>query len=621
MIVGAIINIALLFVVARRLLGVPVGWGRVVIISTLVYLAASPLLETLWAGLHIDERRPALPVVLVVLVIGGCLIAGELVVLAVLEALLPTRSVPTATSLVTGFPAAVRRTRRYLEIWWIGVRRGLTAYLGPAPRSADETSRAARSLRRGLTDAGVTFVKFGQMLATRADLLPGPFVQELSKLHSQVEAEPWEAVRPVVEESLSAPLDEVFADLDTTPLAAASVAQIHAARLADGTAVFVKVQRPRARSQVTADLDILRRIASRLERQTDWGRRIGAVALVEGFAASLHEELDYRVEVANMRGVGAASDLIVPKVHTDLSSERVIVMQRIAGLPLSSAAAELGRLTDAERAELAERLLSQVLRQIFVHGVFHADLHPGNVILTEDDDLALLDFGSVGRLDRPTRNALVLLLYAVDRQDSIAATDTLIDLLDRPADLDDRELERDLGRIILRLGDGAGASGALFTDLLDVVVRHGFRVPPQLAAVFRTMATLDGTLRLIDDDIDLIGVARLHSADIARTLVGREAAQEQLTHQLATLLPVLARLPRRISRIGEQLEDGTLTVNVRPFSAAADRAYLSGVGGQVNLTLLACAAGSSSSPASRAPSWQPGSGCGRSSARPCCSAD
>lgn len=592
--IGTLINIAILMYMARRLLGVPVGWGRVALLSFAANAIGYPGVESAFEHFGITDASPGLPVLLVILVLAASVITAEIVVLTILEVFIPTRAVPPLTSVITGLPAGIRRFRRYVSIWWILLRRGLTAYFGPAPVRGLESTRIARSLRLALTDAGVTFIKFGQMLSTRPDLLPRPFVVELSRLHSQVEAEPWAAVRPVIEEELGRPIGEAFAELSETPMAAASVAQIHAATLADGSDVVVKVQRPKARRQVTADLDILHRLARRLESQTTWGRQIGAVALAEGFAASLHEELDYRVELANMRGVGAASDLIVPTAYEDLSSERVIVMERISGQPLSSSKEALDALTDDERAALADDLLTGVLRQIFVGGVFHADLHPGNVILTDDGRLALLDFGSVGRLDRTARGALVMLLSAVERQDSIAATDSLLDLLDRPRDLDDRQLERDLGALITRYGSGglpAGGTGAIFTDLLDLVVRHGFRVPPQLAAVFRTLGTLDGTLRLIDPKVDLIGIAQTRGSEIAAALIGKDAIKAQAEHQLATLLPMLSRLPRRISRITEQLEDGTLSVNVRSLGDVGDRSFLANVGHQLNLTLLGVAMG------------------------------
>lgn len=587
-IVAAVLNAVLLLYLTRRLLGVPIGWGRVVILSLVVNAFVNDAAQLYVDTFRIDVQSPSPAALALTAVVTGGLITAQMILLTVLEAVLPTVKVPSLTAVVTGIPAWLRRLRRYGAIWWILLRRGLTAYLGPTARTGLETPRVARSLRLALTDAGVTFVKFGQMLSTRADLLPPAFVAELSKLHSDVEAVPWAEVRPEVTRAVDQPLDEVFAELSEEPMAAASVAQIHAATLRDGTDVVVKVQRPKARQQVTADLDILHRFAERLEQQTEWGRSIGAVGLAEGFAGSLHEELDYRVEIANMRGVAASGGLIVPKAFDDLSSSQVIVMERLVGKPLSSASAELAELTAERRSELAEELLTSVLQQIFVSGIFHADLHPGNVILTEEG-LALLDFGSVGRLDRPVRMALVMLLHAVERQDSIAATDALLDLLDRPADLDDRVLEREVGALIVRFGAGLAPGGTtgMFTELVSLVVRHGFRVPPQLAAVFRTLGTLDGTLRLLDPDIDLVAVTRTRGNELARQLTGPAAVKEQIDHQLATLLPVLARLPRRLSRISEQLEEGSLAVNVRTLGDTGDRAWLSGVTQQLNITLLA----------------------------------
>lgn len=587
-VLGFAINVLILAWIARRLLGVPVGWGRLIVVSAIAASTASLGIVEVFAFFGISVASPPLPILLVSAVLLGCVIALELIVLTVMEVIVPTRSMPSPISVIAGIPAAARRLRRYLAIWWILMRRGLTAYLSPTRNADVESTRVARSLRLAMSDAGVTFVKFGQMLATRADLLPAPFIRELSKLHSNVAAEPWDAVRPVVVEGFDRPLDEVFAELDEQPMAAASVAQIHAARLADGTDVVVKVQRPKARAQVTADLDILHRLATRLEHRTSWGRSLGAVALADGFARSLHEELDYTVEMRNMLAVDAASDLLVPKPIQQLCSERVIVMTRIDGKPLSSAQAELAELPAEQRATLADRLLSGVPRQIFVTGTFHADLHPGNVIYTSDGDLALLDFGSVGRLDRPTRNALILLLYAVERQDPIAATDTLLDLMDRPVELDDRALEREVGSLLLQYGGGlpAGGAASMFTELIDLIVGHGFRVPPQLAAVFRTLSTLDGTLRLLDPDVDMIAIAKVQGAELAQSMLGREAVQAQIEHQLATVLPILARLPRRLSRITEQLEDGSFSVNVRTLRHTSDRAYVASLSDQLTLTLL-----------------------------------
>lgn len=591
-VVGTVFNVAALWFLSRRLLGVPVGWGRTLIVSAIVNAGGFTALHHILTSLGATPSTPGPQLALFSTLMAAWALTIQLIVLTVLEAIIPTRSVPSLMSVVRGAPSQLRRARRYLAIWWILAKNGLGAYLGPTSAPGADVPRLASSLRQAMTDAGVTFVKLGQMLSTRADLLPASFVTELSRLQTQVPPEPWEAVEPAVLAALGRPAEEVFASFDREPFAAASVAQIHGATLADGSPVVVKLQRPRARAQATADLDIVLRFAQRLEQRTDWGRRIGALALAQGFAASLDEELDYRVELGNMRAVAAAGGLRVPRAYPEFSSERVLVMERIDGTQLGSAAAELAALSVDRRRELAGQLFDGVLRQLLVTGVFHADLHPGNILLT-DDGLALLDFGSVGRLDRSSRTALGLLLLAVDREDAIGATDALIDLLDRPEGLDDRLLERELGQLILRFGAGVGSAGTagLFGELFDLILRHGFSVPPQLAAAFRALGALEGSLALLDPGLDVVALARSSGSSLMQGQVTPEAVRETLEQQLATVVPLIQRLPRRLSRITEQLEDGSLTVNVRTLGQASERSYITSLVQQISTAVLASAAG------------------------------
>ncbi len=260
-------------------------------------------------------------------------------------------------------------------------------------------------------------------------------------------------------------------ELDPEPIAAASVGQVHTGRLSDGTPVVVKVQRRNARAQVTADLDIVGRLARLLEKRTSWGRSLGLTALADGFAASLDEELDYRVEAANVRAISAAQAapgaVHIPLVHEELSGPRVLVMERVEGAPVSRAAEQLSRMPCERRSESPASCSRPCCARSSGSGVFHADLHGGNVVLRPDDSLALLDFGSVGRLDSTARDGLARLLAAIDLGDSISATDALITLLDRPAELDDQLLQREVGALVGRYRHGLGALGAtgLFPEL------------------------------------------------------------------------------------------------------------------------------------------------------------
>lgn len=558
---ATLVNVAVVAMVTRRLLGVPVGWPRTIVVSLMTLSGGASLMRWISETLHLDLNPTAdniPPTAAIVLLASAWLLAAQVAALAALEAFVPTGSLPGPLSFLRSLPARRRRAMRYTKIIRIAAAHGLGTYLRPSSAGSDvPASKVARSLREALTDGGVTFIKLGQMLSSRPDLLPEAYVSELSRLQSNVPPAPWDRVRAVLDAELVEPVEAVFEHVDEQPVAAASVAQVHLARLVGGDEVVVKVQRPDARRQTLADLDIVLRLGAWLDRTTTWGRRLGINGLAQGFARSLEEELDYRVELGNMRavaeGVAAAGRprIHVPSAREDLSSSRVIVMERMKGVPVSAAGRLLQGFTPEERRAMADDLLGVVLHQVVVTGVFHADLHPGNIFVADDGSLALLDLGAVGRLDRGARTSIGLLLAAVDRHDSLAATDALIDLLDRGDRLDDRRLERDIGQLLLRHSSGLSASGsaALFVDLFRLVMDHGFAVPPQVAAAFRALGALEGSLRLLSPGIDLVEAAREQGRGLVRHSMTPAAARETLESQLATMLPLIQRLPRRLNKI------------------------------------------------------------------------
>ncbi len=593
---GTVFNTLVIAWLARRILGTPVGWPRTILIGFLTTSFAPGLLDALLpaAGLSRDafdasaSQSTRATAALVSTVLVAWLLAAGLAALTVLEVLVPTGTLPAPVALVRSIPLRFRRGRRYSQILALATKHGLGAYLRPGrpnrPASSDETSAVARHLRQALTEGGVTFVKLGQMLGTRADLLPPAFVAELGKLHSDVPAEPWPVIRAVLEEELARPLDEVFASIEEEPLAAASVAQVHRATLHTGEPVVIKVQRPRARASVTADLDIVERLGARLQRTTDWGRRMRTADLATGLGHALREELDYRIELANMEAVAATSGgaVAVPRTYPRWCTDRVLIMEQVRGMPLSRSADRLARTPGPERRRLADELFANVLRQITVGGVFHADLHPGNIVW-EEDRLVLLDFGSVGRLDRAARDSLGLLLLAFERQDSLAATDALIDLLGRPDNLADRRLERELGELLLRGGDTV----AVFSGLFGIVAGHGFAVPPMVAAAFRAFSALDGTLATLSPGFDAVAAAREMQGGVLAEQFAPAQVRERLESQLALMLLMLQRLPRRLDRIGSDLADGRFSIQVRALAHPDDRAFLTGIVQQVVTAILA----------------------------------
>lgn len=596
------LTIVALAVMARRVLGVDVGWVRAILVGVVVVSVGDLTLQVVSTRTgfpdpgRLDVPDQAAVVLLLALTVAWTFALGLLALVA-LEMVLPTGTLPPPGRWVRGWGARRRRLARYAAIFVITLRHGLGRYLrGGGAMRGGERARTARALRRALEDAGVTFVKLGQNLATRADLLAPEFVAEFSALHSDVAAEPWEALEPVLAAELGRPPEQVFEHVEPTPLAAASVGQVHRARLVDGTRVVVKLQRPGARAQILADLDILDRLAARLVRRTTWARSIGLDSLAAGFAASLREELDYRIEADNVRAVAAAlpagSAISVPATYPDLSGERLLVMAEVDGVPLTRARAELAALPLGERRALAESVLAQALHQLLVSGVFHADLHPGNLMLCDDGSIVMLDFGSVGRLDDVSRSTLAFLLAAVDSEDTLAAADALVDLLGRPDELDERALERDLGTLLVRFRGRTGGVGAAgpFTDLLSLVLRYGFRVPPQLAAAFRSLAALEGTLDLVDPTFDLVDGARAAARDLARDRLDPAHVRAALERQAAAALPMLQRLPRRLSKVLDQVESGRLGVSVRVFAHPDDRSFVAGLVDQAVIAVLAAAA-------------------------------
>jgi ubiquinone biosynthesis protein len=461
----------------------------------------------------------------------------------------------------------VARTRRYLGILWLGARYGLGPLTGF--RHARDPAEIGATLRDALQDAGGIFVKFGQLLSARTDLVPAAIALELSSLQDDVTPLPASEVLAVLDRELGQAADELFAVFDQRPLAAASIAQVHRARLRDGDEVVVKVQRPDIERLVERDLDILRRLASAVEERADWARRIGSVALADGFAANLNEELDFRIEAQNMATIAAHDGTLrTPVVYRELSTRRVLVEEWIDGRPLRQARRELAPL---ERTLLARSLLEGILGQIFDFGVFHADPHAGNVVIDGDGRVVLLDFGSVGRLDRLQQPALAQALAAIARGRAPLLRDALVELSTSVDIVDADALERALARFFAqRLGPGMEPGADILNDLLAVVVRFGLALDPQLAGVFRALATLEGTLRLIDPTFSVVDEARQYAQARKLGLPRPEQLKEDALNDLLELLPMLRKIPRRLDRISGALERGELSLRIRPFAHEAD---------------------------------------------------
>ena len=585
--------------VAQRLLGVRFGVVRMVLAAAITLSLFSPIANAL-VGKPPYTGSNGVAIAFLVLTTLFSMLAG-LVFLVLAEALVPTGSLPRARDLRRGLSGRIARTRRYLQILRIAIKHGLGPYLRgrrrPGRENAAGQADLARSLRLALDEAGVTFVKLGQVLSTRSDIIPSAVATELSRLQDQVSPAPWPEIERVLTEELGAPPRQLYADFDSEPLAAASVAQVYTARIPDGPRVVVKVQRPGIAGIVDRDLDIVRRLARLLERNTDWGRSMGVRALADGFADAMREELDFTVEAGNMttvaagRSVASSNDLVVPQLYPDRSTRRVLTMERLDGIGLGNARQAIAdRGLDPVR--LGRALFDCLLGQVAIDGVFHADPHPGNFLLLTDGRIGMLDLGSVGRLDPATRDALQRFLLAIDHGDPVSATDALLEIVYRPDVIDERALERAVGQFMTRhLAAGVTLGPAMFNDLFRIITSHDLGVPPEVAAVFRALATIEGTISRISPGFDLVAASRQFAAAHVTDRLAPDALRRTATEELATLLPMLRRLPRRIDRIAAAAESGRLGVNVRLLADDRDRRHITGLLHQALLAILGATAG------------------------------
>ncbi|WP_159618537.1 ABC1 kinase family protein [Ruania rhizosphaerae] len=612
---SVLLTVLLFGLFVRRVMGVRLGLLRT-FVAALIGGAAGPAL----LGALLPPPAPdadLLTLVLYTVLMAAVALVVAMFALAVIEMLVPDGSLPGPVTAARSLQGRMRRSGRYLRLLRIVVRHGLVRFLRGrshrAVRTQEERRALARSLRRALEDGGVTFVKLGQQLSTRRDLLPPEITAELARLQDDAPQLEWGVVEQALESELGQPWRAVFASVDPEPLAAASIAQVHAATTPDGGAVVVKVQRPGIADQVARDVEILRHLATTLTARTAWAADLGLADLVEGFAAALTEELDFRIERDNLRAVTAgltesgAEDVVTATVWQDHCTRRLLVMGRLEGVALGEAGEVLAALGTPRRQHLASELLRVVLDQVTRQGVFHVDLHPGNLLVRSDGTLGMLDLGSVGRLGSQSRSGLTRLLAALGTGDSVAATDALLEVVERPDRVNERVLEQELGEILLRFAPPVAAGTASTTThptpaapaniagavaaLFRLLARHRLGIPPQLAAAFRAIATLEGTLDLICPGFDLVDGAREASRARLQTDLDPAHLRRRAESELVTALPVLRRLPRRLDRIADAAEHGRLQVNARLLAHPEDRRFVTRLWHQALLTILAATAG------------------------------
>ncbi|HKP92733.1 MAG TPA: AarF/UbiB family protein [Chthoniobacterales bacterium] len=465
---------------------------------------------------------------------------------------------------------------RYRQIAWLFMKygrsdlvkeSGLEGTLAAEQRVTPKEAAKAGELADDLEKLGPTFVKLGQLLSTRVELLPQAYLEALARLQDKVEAFSFGEVEKIVESELGVRMSKAFSDFEATPMAAASLGQVHKARLRDGRQVAVKVQRPGIRDAMFEDLDAIDEIAEFLDNHTASGKRYGFCQMLDEFRKSLVRELDYRQEANNLTTIGqnlaSFERIVVPEPIADYSSSRVLTMEYVYGKKVTDLS-PLARM-EFDGAGLAEELFRAYLQQILVDGFFHADPHPGNVFLTEDYRIALIDLGMVGRIMPALQEQLLQLLLAISEGRGDDAANIAIKVGEQREDFTEKEFTRRISEIVAQQQGATVAQmqvGRLVLEVTQASGENGIRVPPELTMLGKTLLNLDQVGRAIEPSFDPNASIRRNAAQIMQQRLMKSLSPGNLFSGVLELKDLVQRLPARLNKIIDAIANNELKVSV-----------------------------------------------------------
>jgi ubiquinone biosynthesis protein len=431
----------------------------------------------------------------------------------------------------------------------------------------DDDDEHGTQLACALEELGPCFIKLGQLLSTRPDLLPADYIRALSRLQDTIQPVPAERIVQIIQAELHKPIEELFRCFDQQALATASMAQVHRAVLCDGTEVAVKVQRPGVRQRIEIDLEVLREIAQFASRHTAFGARYGLVQMVHELETSLGQELDFRIEADNTRRIGRQisgfSRLCTPTVFTEYSSSRVLTLSFLHGRHLADVTPEEMRQHDPRA--IAADLLSAYMKQIAIDGVFHCDPHPGNILLTDDGRLALMDFGMVGRFDAGQKDKMILFLLAFSERLGERVAETYLEMIQQPRDLDQHNFTQDISALVSRYHDMSGGRlglGSALLDLTRLAYQNRVPVPSSMTLLGKTMLNLDGAIGVLSPELDPVELIRNYMLDVMMKRVGDQLSPGRVFAWVLDMKHLFENAPRRTDAILGKLADDRLTVRL-----------------------------------------------------------
>ena len=460
-----------------------------------------------------------------------------------------------------GFNDLINRLHidQYFESGWQRLKGNRSEEQGP-----ERLSRPER-LRLAFEELGPTFIKLGQLLSSRPDLMPPAYLEELAHLQDRVPPVPWEEIDAVFQREFGAPAETIFPYFEHEAMAAASIGQVHRARLESGQEVVIKVRRPGIAQLVTVDLEIFSHIASLMEQYLEELRDHSPTTVVDEFAASLSRELDFSIELTNIQRFALQfkdnRNIHVPAVYPELCSSRILVMEQINGIKASDL--QLLRANDYDLTLIAERGANLVMEQIFQHGFFHADPHPGNLFILPDNVICFIDFGQMGRLSRQDKEDFTALVQSLVKKNEQEMVSGVLRTTIQLQEVNRERLERDLvlftDRYLYQPLDKLEAA-KIFQDLLSLVTRHRLSFKPSLYLMMKALSTLEGVGMMLDPKLKLFSLAKPFMRQLQQERMRPKRLLEDAADFGNNYLQLLRVLPDEVQNFFRQLLSGHLRI-------------------------------------------------------------
>jgi ubiquinone biosynthesis protein len=491
--------------------------------------------------------------------------------------------------------------KRYKDITWLFMKYGrsdLVKQVGLDETLKDEDGPVAEvgqakaeDLATDLEKMGPTYIKLAQLLSTRADLLPQPYLDALARLQDNVGPFSYEEVEQIVSDELGVRISKAFEEFEQEPMAAASLGQVHAATMRDGRAVVVKVQRPGIREIIIKDLEVLNEIAAFLDGHTEMGKRYEFQGILAELRKSLLRELDYRQEARNLtifaENLKDFEVIVVPLPVEGFTTSRVLTMDFVKGKKITSLS-PLGWI-DIDGYLLAEQLFHAYLKQILVDGFFHADPHPGNVFLTEDRRIALIDLGMVGRIAPRTQENILQLLLAISEGRGDDVAEMTIKMGEPKADFDDQRFTRQVTDLVTQHRDANMQnidSGRIVLEIQRIAGETGFRLPPDFTLIAKALLNLDQVVHTLDPSFDPNASIRQHATEIMQQRLLQSLSPGNIFNALLETKGLVEKMPGRINKLLDTIANNSLSIKVDAIDEVKLMEGLQKVANRITLGLV-----------------------------------